>query len=89
MATVKYDTTDSYVQVTQVGSDLDFIIQNRSPSHSALLVFADSAPGATDPAHSIAPGGSMIRAGVSGNVYVKSRTEGLSAPLSVSAASGA
>ena len=88
MATAPYATTDSYVQVTEAGSDLDFIIQNLSPVNAALLVFADSTPGASDASHRIGPGGSMIRAGVAGNVYVKSRSPGLVANLVVSAASG-
>lgn len=86
MATTKYTTSDTYLQVTEAGSDLDFIIQNLSPVNAALLVFSDTTPVFGAAAHRIAPGSSMPRSGASGNVYIKSRDPGNPAELVVSAA---
>lgn len=85
MATVNYTTTNSYVQVTEVGTATDFLMQSLHNSRGVDVVFAGSAPGSTDPSHFLRPGETMIRAGVSGNVYVRSHDTDEPVVLAISA----
>lgn len=86
MATVNYTTTNDWAQITEAGTDKDFILQNLSRAHYAEACFSASAPAVDAPAHPIAPEGSMIRAGVAGALYVRSRVIGHPVKLAVSAA---
>lgn len=72
MATVDYSATDDWQEVTQAGTSADFILENKSRWNSIEARFDDATP-ATDATahHIIGPHGTLIRAGVSGKLYIK------------------
>ena len=72
MATVNYSATDDWQEVTQAGTSADFILENQSSWNSIEARFDDDTP-ATDATahHVVGPNGTLIRAGVSGKLYIK------------------
>lgn len=71
MATVNYTATSSFQEVTQAGTDKDFILQNLSGGVEVFAAFADSTPAESAPVHLIEPRGTLIRAGVAGKLYIR------------------
>lgn len=72
MATVNYVANESWQEVTEVGTSADFILQNINTAVAALVAFGATAPAAGTEGHFVEPGGSFIRAGADGKLWVKS-----------------
>lgn len=74
MSTKAYQVGLSWEQIAEAGSSADFILENKSEVDYALLRFAATKPTGNEAAHYLPPGGSFIRAGVMGKVYVKANS---------------
>lgn len=85
MATAKYAVTSSWTQVTEAGTDKDFILQNLTNGKELHVRLDSTTPAAGDPHHVVGARGTFIRAGVAGSVYVRSATSA-TVYLAVSAA---
>ena len=62
--------TSTWQQVTDVGTDTNFYLQNQSRIHDLLVFFGDTAADAD--AQVVPPLGTVIRAAVNGAVWVRS-----------------
>jgi hypothetical protein len=83
MATISVTATAVWAEVTELGTDLDFILQNQSTTEWVKVRFdsaaADPAPAADAAGFLVEPNGAFIRAGVDGAVYVKTLRTGVTA----------
>lgn len=76
MATQHYDIGRSWAEITEAGTNDDFILEHVG-MHGVLMVRFDTAtPGANDPAHPLYVGDSIIRAGADGKVYARAEPPG-------------
>lgn len=68
MATVNYLADETAQEVTEAGTDKDFILQNKSGAVDLLASFGTTA----GEWFVVEAGGTLIRAGVDGKLWIKS-----------------
>lgn len=69
MATVNLTTTDTWAKI--VNDAVEFLLENPSLTKTAYVCFDSGTPADGAPAHILRPGMSLIRAGVSGDLWVR------------------
>lgn len=72
MATTKHQIGTAWTELTEAGTDKDFILQHASASGILQARFADTTPTGDEDAHPLQPDGHpLIRAGAAGKLFVR------------------